>query len=502
MDDKLFGQEYGPEQEPKQEKELTPENIIEQAAAEPQSAPTQLQAAAEPQPAEPQPVLQEGFDFDKFFPPVDEITPAEQPPQPPVWRQPEPVSYFPQVNHVTSATAGFPPVKQSSNSGLKAALIVVSIISLLLVGALLMYAMGDIVPDLLGSNGSSTSSPEENPNAPDMNIVARPSDSSPIPSDGSELTPEQRAELVRPCVVGIVTYVQNITLQTHGQGSGVIMSEDGYIITNAHLLFLDERQTMVATRIKVVLHDGTEYEAEIKGIDVRTDLAVIKVAAKNLPYPEFGNSEDLKVGESVMAIGNPGGLDLAGSVTQGIISGLNRNIGGGYSTTFIQTDAAINPGNSGGPLVNKFGQVIGINSSKIVASAYEGLGFAIPITEAEPIISDLNRFGYVKDRVKIGIEYQVISDFTARINDIPVGISIQAIEKDADIGNQGVQIGDIITSMDNTPVSDGDSVAAILKTKKPGDKLKISIFRKGLTTGRDMNFDVTITLSEDRAEFR
>ncbi len=181
------------------------------------------------------------------------------------------------------------------------------------------------------------------------------------------------------------------------EGSGIIMSEDGYIITNAHVV-------EGATSLKVMTSDGETYEAQLVGSDTVTDLAVVKIDATGLTAAEFGSSEDLRVADKVMAIGNPGGHEL--SVTIGYVSALNRAIANnttGYTMEYIQTDAAINPGNSGGALINEYGQVVGINSAKISATGYEGLGFAIPIDTAQPIISDLIQYGYVKDRAVLGI---------------------------------------------------------------------------------------------------
>ena len=179
-----------------------------------------------------------------------------------------------------------------------------------------------------------------------------------------------------------------------GEGSGIIFSEDGYIVTNAHVVD-------GATSLKAILSDGTTYEAELVGSDTLTDLAVLKIDATGLQAAEFGSSEDLRVADQVMAIGNPGGYQLNSSVTIGYVSALNRAISNsstGYTMEYIQTDAAINPGNSGGALVNQYGQVVGINSAKISATGYEGLGFAIPAETAQPVISDLIEYGYVKDR--------------------------------------------------------------------------------------------------------
>ena len=230
-----------------------------------------------------------------------------------------------------------------------------------------------------------------NGNVPELQTNSKPSDNT-VSNDGT-LTTAQINEKVAPSVVGIVQYQSNYFEPT-GEGSGIILSEDGYIATNAHVI--EDADTL-----EVVLSDGTTYKGTVVGYDSKTDLAVVKIDATGLTPAELGVSSELKVGEKAIAIGNPGGLTYAGSVSEGIISGLNRSLRAstdGYTMNFIQTDAAINPGNSGGALVNEFGQVVGINSQKISGDGYEGIGFAIPIDEALPILEDLMSYGRVTGR--------------------------------------------------------------------------------------------------------
>ncbi len=223
------------------------------------------------------------------------------------------------------------------------------------------YAKG--MTDKNDNNQQSQS--QNSGNLPSMDINDTPEADETSSVDG-ELTTEQIAEKVKPSVVGIVQYqYTSSSISAAGEGSGVIMTADGYILTNAHVI-------EGASGIKVVLNNGEEYEARVIGSDTRTDLAVIKIEAENLTPADFGDSDSLKDGEKVVAIGNPGGLTFAGSVTQGIVSGTNRVVSSDYGDmTYIQTDAAINPGNSGGALVNEFGQVVGINSSKISAQKFQ-----------------------------------------------------------------------------------------------------------------------------------
>ena len=216
-----------------------------------------------------------------------------------------------------------------------------------------------------------------------------------------KLTTEEVAQKVIPSVVCIYQAYSNTngyfgTSSESGEGSGIIASSDGYIITNAHVI-------EGASALKVILSNGTSYEAKIVGSDTATDLALIKIDATDLQAAEFGSSEDLQVGEQVIAIGNPGGIQFNSSVTVGYVSAVNRSITyNGYDMECIQTDAAIDK-ICGGALVNIYGQIIGINSAKITATGYEGLGFAIPIDTAQPIINNLKQYGYVKDRAMLGI---------------------------------------------------------------------------------------------------
>lgn len=216
---------------------------------------------------------------------------------------------------------------------------------------------------------------------------------------GSELSTVDISKKVGPSVVGITSTINNVmsifntTSVSEGTGSGIIISADGYVVTNNHVID-------GASAVRVTLNTGTEYEAKVVGADSKTDLAVLKIKPdETLTVAELGDSSQIQVGERAVAIGNPLGMEFFGSTTQGIISAINRKITVDNRTmSVIQTDAAINEGNSGGALVNAYGQVIGINAVKIASSSVEGMGFAIPISEAKPVIEDLIKHGYVKGR--------------------------------------------------------------------------------------------------------
>lgn len=305
-------------------------------------------------------------------------------------------------------------------------------------------------------------------------------------SDGtvSAMSDQDIAAKLTPSVVCIQNYqvTQNYgfmqtdtsdsSVSPASEGSGIIMSEDGYIITNAHVV-------EGATSLKVITSDGETYEAQLIGSDTVTDLAVVKIDATGLTAAEFGSSEDLRVADKVMAIGNPGGHELSSSVTIGYVSALNRAIANnttGYTMEYIQTDAAINPGNSGGALINEYGQVVGINSAKISATGYEGLGFAIPIDTAQPIISDLIQYGYVKDRAVLGISGQFIDSMTGRFYGLPQGEYVAQLNS-SEAQASGLQVGDVITAIDGQQLDSESTLRSAILSKKPGDTVTLQVYR-------------------------
>lgn len=288
---------------------------------------------------------------------------------------------------------------------------------------------------------------------------------------------------VTPAVVGISCEVSEGTVT----GTGIIMAQDGYIITNNHVID-------GANEISVAIENGDDYDkypAKLIGRDAQTDLAVIKIDKTGLIPAEFGKSDNLLVGELAIAIGNPLGFDFASSVTCGIISGLNREVSiESRDMTLIQTDAAINNGNSGGPLVNSYGQVIGINSAKISQQYAESLGFAIPIDEAKPIIDDLIAFGYVKGRPMIGITGEDVTEQIAAWNNIPQGVYVRFIAEGSGAEKAGIQPQDVVVGIDGNKITSMAELNSYKKEYKAGDTVTLLIYRKGLT------FDVQVTLTE------
>lgn len=318
---------------------------------------------------------------------------------------------------------------------------------------------------------------------------------------GGALTAQQIAKKVIPSVVCIQNYQvsQTLNLQRRSgsdesavspasEGSGIITTSDGYIVTNAHVI-------AGADSLKVILSDGKSYEAKLIGSDTVTDLAVVKIEASGLTAAEIGVSSSLQVADTVMAIGNPGGLEFNSSVTIGYVSALNREITNsenGYTMKCIQTDAAINPGNSGGALVNAAGQVIGINSSKIVAQGYEGLGFAIPMDDARPIIDDLKKYGYVKDRAMLGISGQFVDTMISRFYGLPVGYYVSSVSNPS-VNAAGIQAGDVITKIDGKDISSSSVLTSAIASKKPGETVSLSVSRT--KTGKTFTASVTLAQS-------
>ena len=330
---------------------------------------------------------------------------------------------------------------------------------------------------------------------PGLNIQDTPSDSDTTVSSDGKLSDKEIIKKISQAVVGIECYAFGNSFTPSSSGSGIIMTADGYIVTNAHVV-------EDAAGITVVLENGDAYAAELIGADSDTDLAVLKIEASNLTYAEFGNSDELERGDRVIAIGNPGGTVLAGSTTGGMVSGLNRNINSSspYSTSYIQVDAAINPGNSGGALVNEYGQVVGINSAKIAETDYEGIGFAIPINEALPIIQELMQYGHVTGRAALGIQGYMINEAVAAMRRMPVGFGIEAVDPSSDLASKNVVAGDIITYINDKQVTSYDVLANELAEFKPGDTVKLTIYRSSSSGGAGRSFEVNVVLIESAGE--
>jgi len=297
-----------------------------------------------------------------------------------------------------------------------------------------------------------------------------------------------------PSIVGVkVTYTTQSFFgmqEADEEGSGIIYSEDGYIITNYHVIesAINNNTAVVAISLP---NDETTYEAKIIGGDEATDLAVVKIDKTGLIKAEFGESSKLNVGELAVAIGNPLGQEFAGSVTVGYVSALNREITTeGRTYNLIQTDAAINPGNSGGALVNSTGKVIGINTVKISVTGVEGLGFAIPIDDAMPIIKELIENGKIV-RPYIGISGMDLDELTAKRNNLVKGIYVAQVLNASPAKEAGIQRGDVIVKFEGKEITTMQELNELKNTKKIGDTITLTVNRQG------KEVDVKVKLASD-----
>lgn len=339
--------------------------------------------------------------------------------------------------------------------------------------------------------------------------------------EGEALSIPQIAAKCSPSSVGIISQVEVSYSYPFGfgtskgvseaSGSGFIYSSDGYIITNHHVI-------ENAKKVTVILHDGKELEAEIIGSDSLSDIAVLKVTPdKDTPLipMEIGNSDELVVGEAVVAIGCPAGIEFIGTVTDGIISAINRNVeitdsyGATQKTmTLIQTNATINHGNSGGPLINTRGQVIGINTLKLNSSSYEGIGFSIPMNGAMPIIKQLIEHGKVVERTQddfaygkgvIGITGSAISEDEAEYYNIPVGVLVVQIDKNSSAAKSGLRRGDIITHYNGKKVTTVDEINQAKGSGRAGEQVTVTVYRDSESgTGEGQTVDITFTLDSQK----
>ncbi|MDQ5984040.1 MAG: hypothetical protein RUMPE_01071 [Eubacteriales bacterium SKADARSKE-1] len=375
--------------------------------------------------------------------------------------------------------------KPRMDKGLKAFLWIFGIV---ISFALIFFTSSIVISYIKGTTSwlpfSWNSNNEDNSHSTALNTVDR------TETEGT-MTAEVIYSKVAPSIVGVVTYnpSQGLISSSAGQGSGIIMSADGYIITNAHVVGNSNKSNVT------VVKDEKEYPAKLIGFDTRTDLAVLKINATGLTPAQFGNSDQLAVGEWVLAIGNPGGLE--NSLTRGLVSALNRSIGSANSLVkFIQTDAAINPGNSGGALLNMYGQVVGINSSKLVD--YEGMGFAIPVNTAKTVVDDIINRGYVSGRVRLGISVRQISAYEAQLNNVPQGLLILEISNDSDVSSKGIRVGDIITKIDGISTDTTSTLYGELAKHSPGDTATLTIYRTAIMGTNSTTFDARVTLLEDK----
>lgn len=314
----------------------------------------------------------------------------------------------------------------------------------------------------------------------------------PKDANDKKYTSETAYNKVADSVVGIVCYSDEITSveDCSSQGSGIIISSDGYVLTNSHVINNSKTDYL----IQIVTADGKEYTAGVVGFDSRTDIAVLKMDnAKNLKPATFGDSSKIELGEDIIAVGNPGGLDYQNSITKGIVSAVDRELSSTSLVKYIQTDAAINPGNSGGPVVNLYGQVIGVATSKIVSEQYEGMGFAIPSQTVKEILDELIKNGYVSGRVKIGISGTNVTASMASQYGVPQGILVAEIIEDGPCDGTALREDDIIIEADGTEIKTFSDIYEVLEKHKASDKIKLKYYR----ASDDSEGTIEITLQSD-----
>ena len=321
------------------------------------------------------------------------------------------------------------------------------------------------------ASADDSSSEVDRSNLPTIAQLSTPKDAMPIPDIVTK---------VSPSVVGISSILSNGT----ATGTGIVMSEDGYIITNAHVIEGAKSVSVLLPKSYASDSNAKEEDLTLKatvvGKDTQTDIAVLKITAKSkLTACEFGKSSEIRVGEVSIVIGNPLGFSLANSVTSGIISAKDRVLQIQDRTmTLIQTDASINNGNSGGPLINAYGQVIGITSAKVSNTYGEGLGFAIPIDEAMPIIQSLMKDGFVK-RPSLGVAGRNVSATYAEYYNIPRGYQVVTVTKGSGAEKGGVKAGDIIIGINDTSITSISELNAVKNKCKIGDTVKLTVYRDG-----------------------
>ncbi len=410
----------------------------------------------------------------------------------------------PYGNQPSGAANGYPPAgnekkPKKTDKGMRVFIII--IVAIIALAAVLMVAIFTRNTDnnaQPGKNQEQVTDAEGNPNNTG-NVGS-------ISATSSSLGAGEAAEvagIAKQFNVGILIY-SNDSLYT--EGSGVILKEDNdgkytYIVTCAHVVNYKD------VAISVLMEDGTEYPAELIGVDTRTDLAVIRIEASGLPKAEIADSDELIVGQTVYAVGNPGGSEFFGSVTNGIISAIDRPVSSstGYEMECIQHTAAINPGNSGGALVNGEGKLIGINSMKIASTEYEGMGFSVPSSVVIEVFNSIIDNGYVAGRAKLGISYTTPSGYSqtyamyVQMKGLPSGtIVVAEISEDSDLAKQDIQEGDMITKVNGKEMTDSGMLADMIEDMSVGDSLTLTIVRVNTDNWSQTEKNVTVKLVEDK----
>lgn len=316
-------------------------------------------------------------------------------------------------------------------------------------------------------------------------------------TDGTFMYTRDLVATVRDSIVYIEVYVNYRGTETlYGSGSGIIISDDGYILTNAHVVDEMSSYTVQVTTTDPIEGTGVteKYDAKLVGSDTDTDLAVLKIDATGLQAAVLGDSDDLHLGDDIVVIGNPLGLET--SVSKGIISGLNRQISSNErSLSSIQTDAAINSGNSGGAMFDMYGKVVGVVNEKLINNYAENVGFAITINEAKGVIDDLVSKGYVTGRPILGITCLQVSEYVAAVQGMTPGLYVTDIDQSLAIAQSDLKVGDTITEINGESVTSTSEVSSLLNGMKPGDTVTATVVRAD-SLGRNKELKIDIVLSE------
>lgn len=422
--------------------------------------------------------------------------PPPTPPAPPSGWQQQPTTP-PQNTYTWSAPSTPPPSpKKPRNSSVWIAVLgVVCAACVLLSAGLFVFTLlddGD-APSSTNKPSSSASNKtdDDKPNTAPPIVTVDPKEEGLSSRDIVESNLNSTVIIRMFTNVSTGFFSQTVEETSAGEATGIVWTADGYIITNAHCVYDEERGTLYS-RIEVELYDGTVFpEAKVIGYDTTTDLAVISVDSEKLTPAVFGDSNALQLGDRVLALGNNSGLGW--TVTGGMVSGLARDVyeETNYAIKCLQVDAVINPGNSGGPLLNSSGQVVGINSAKIVAEGYEGLGFSIPINEAKKILQDLVSYGYVKGRVMLGIEGYTFDTYRGY-----EGFYISAIGQNSCFAGTRAQVGDIITHINDVRVKSYTEMREQLTSYPVGESVSVTLMRIARNSPTVDTITVEITLME------
>lgn len=387
-----------------------------------------------------------------------------------------------------------PEAPKKSSKGKKTGLI----IAVVIICVCFLISVGIIVGTLVSGGDYKQPTGDDT----QLNLIEGIVGNDEVVTDGEKLSAKQIYKKVHESSVGILVYSSN-QQRVYSEGTGIVMSTNSdntvtYIITCAHVIDVKNPKIIVQTA------DGTQYDGTVVGVDAKTDIGVVRVSSTDLKSAEFADSSSVEVGDTVYAIGNPGGMQFFGSFTNGMVSAIGRPVDSpvGYEVACIQHTAPINPGNSGGALVNEYGQVIGINSSKIASEDYEGMGFAVPSATVKEIVDELIKNGVVTNRPVLGVQVALSSQnqtysIIVKVNNLPTGsVIIDTIMNGSDLKNKGVKEGDMIIKVNDEDMETQDVLLDAIEKSKVGDTITLTICRVD-SEYNISTFDVDVKLVDD-----